>query len=152
MQQHQQLSQSNQSSIQPLKISSSNSAINASSSATTAIVNLNSNVNLLANSSSNNEMTNAQLQTQTQAQQQQQLQPTNQSQLPQQQQQQQQSMSSPECHGCFCYIQDRYYLLVMDRPWHIQCLRCADCKLSLDSQQSCFAKDGLIYCKDDYFK
>ena len=68
-----------------------------------------------------------------------------------QQQQQQQSMS-PECHGCFCYIQDRYYLLVMDRPWHIQCLRCADCKLSLDSQQSCFAKDGLIYCKDDYFK
>lgn len=56
------------------------------------------------------------------------------------------------CQGCLNLIHDRYYLLVMDKAWHLQCLRCVDCKLSLDSQQSCFAKDGLIYCKDDYFK
>lgn len=56
------------------------------------------------------------------------------------------------CHGCYALIQDRFYLLVMDKPWHVHCLRCCECKSALDSQQSCFAKDGLIYCKDDYFK
>ncbi len=60
--------------------------------------------------------------------------------------------SIPECSGCFCLIQERYYLLVMDRAWHMSCLRCVDCKSSLDSQHSCFTKDGFIYCKDDYFK
>ena len=64
----------------------------------------------------------------------------------------QQMNTSPECNGCLCLIQDRYYLLVMDRAWHLNCLRCYDCKLSLDSQQSCFAKDGVIYCKEDYIR
>ncbi len=58
----------------------------------------------------------------------------------------------PECQACMQQINDRYYLQVMDKTWHLNCLRCIDCKLSLDSQQSCFAKDGLIFCKDDYFK
>jgi hypothetical protein len=58
----------------------------------------------------------------------------------------------PECQGCLCLIQDRYYLQVMEKAWHLNCLRCVDCKFSLDSQQSCFAKDGAIYCKEDYFK
>ncbi|RNA43173.1 LIM homeobox Lhx2 isoform X2, partial [Brachionus plicatilis] len=57
-----------------------------------------------------------------------------------------------QCQQCMQFIQDRYYLQVMDKTWHLNCLRCADCKLSLDSQQTCFAKDGLIYCKDDYYK
>lgn len=58
----------------------------------------------------------------------------------------------PECSGCFSLINERYYLAVNDRVWHLNCLRCIDCKLCLDSQQSCFSKDGFIYCKDDYFK
>ena len=58
----------------------------------------------------------------------------------------------PECSGCLCQIQERYYLLVMDKAWHLNCLRCFECKQSLDSQQSCFTKDGVIYCKEDYFK
>lgn len=57
-----------------------------------------------------------------------------------------------ECNGCHRYIHERYYLLVMDQAWHIECLRCNACKLCLDTQMSCFHKDGLIYCKDDYFK
>jgi hypothetical protein len=63
-------------------------------------------------------------------------------------------LQQPEqcCQGCLSLIHDRYYLLVMDKAWHLNCLRCADCKLSLDTQQSCFAKDGVIYCKNDYFK
>jgi hypothetical protein len=56
------------------------------------------------------------------------------------------------CQGCLGIIHDRYYLQVTDKAWHLQCLRCVECKLSLDSQQTCFAKDGLIYCKEDYFK
>ena len=58
----------------------------------------------------------------------------------------------PECQGCLCLIQDRYYLQVMEKAWHLNCLRCAECKFSLDSQQSCFSKDGVIYCKEDYYK
>lgn len=79
--------------------------------------------------------------------------------LPPQQQQQQQTVSVsnqqqtiPECQSCLQQINDRYYLQVMDKTWHLNCLRCNDCKLSLDTQQSCFAKDGFIFCKDDYFK
>jgi hypothetical protein len=57
-----------------------------------------------------------------------------------------------ECNGCHRFINERYYLLVMDQAWHIECLRCNACKSCLDTQMSCFNKDGLIYCKDDYFK
>ena len=67
-------------------------------------------------------------------------------------QQQHQQQIGPECSGCLNLINERYYLSVNDRVWHLNCLRCSDCKLCLDSQQSCFAKDGFIYCKDDYFK
>lgn len=61
-------------------------------------------------------------------------------------------VTTEQCQGCLSYIQDRYYLQVMDKAWHLNCLRCVECKTSLDSQQTCFARDGLIYCKDDYFK
>jgi hypothetical protein len=60
--------------------------------------------------------------------------------------------SVEHCQGCLGLIHDRYYLQVTDKAWHLQCLRCVECKSSLDSQQTCFAKDGLIYCKEDYFK
>jgi hypothetical protein len=67
--------------------------------------------------------------------------------------QQHSSIMGPEqCQGCLGLINDRYYLQVMNKAWHLNCLRCCECKSSLDSQQTCFAKDGLIYCKDDYFK
>ena len=56
------------------------------------------------------------------------------------------------CHGCGGKIVDRYYLLAVEKPWHVNCLKCADCQLSLDSELTCFAKDGNIYCKDDYYR
>ena len=58
----------------------------------------------------------------------------------------------PECTGCGSFITERYFLVVMNRAWHIQCLRCSECKICLDSQNSCFTKDGHIFCKDDYYK
>ncbi|CAG9558526.1 unnamed protein product [Danaus chrysippus] len=57
-----------------------------------------------------------------------------------------------ECAGCGGRIQDRYYLLAVDRQWHGACLRCCECRLPLDSELTCFSRDGNIYCKDDYYR
>ncbi|XP_074490876.1 LIM/homeobox protein Lhx9 isoform X2 [Sebastes fasciatus] len=63
---------------------------------------------------------------------------------------------SPEkpalCAGCGGKISDRYYLLAVDKQWHLRCLKCCECKLALESELTCFAKDGSIYCKDDYYR
>ncbi|XP_071491485.1 LIM/homeobox protein Lhx2-like [Diadema antillarum] len=56
------------------------------------------------------------------------------------------------CAGCGGRITDRFYLLAADRQWHTQCLQCCECKQQLDTELSCFAKEGNIYCKDDYLK
>uniref|UniRef100_A0ACB8F319 LIM/homeobox protein Lhx9 n=1 Tax=Sphaerodactylus townsendi TaxID=933632 RepID=A0ACB8F319_9SAUR len=62
---------------------------------------------------------------------------------------------SPEkpalCAGCGGKISDRYYLLAVDKQWHLRCLKCCECKLALESELTCFAKDGSIYCKEDYY-
>ncbi|VVC86123.1 unnamed protein product [Leptidea sinapis] len=57
-----------------------------------------------------------------------------------------------ECAGCGGKIQDRYYLLAVDRQWHAACLRCCECRLTLDSEVTCFSRDGNIYCKEDYYR
>ena len=56
------------------------------------------------------------------------------------------------CAGCGGGISDRYYLLAVDRQWHITCLTCCQCKVQLDSELTCFARDGHIYCKEDYYR
>ncbi|XP_060520745.1 LIM/homeobox protein Lhx2-like [Cylas formicarius] len=56
------------------------------------------------------------------------------------------------CAGCGGKIQDRYYLLAVDRQWHASCLKCCECKLPLDTELTCFARDGNIYCKEDYYR
>lgn len=56
------------------------------------------------------------------------------------------------CAGCGGRIHDRYYLLAVDRQWHAHCLKCCECKLPLDSELTCFARDGNIYCKEDYYR
>ncbi|XP_038064045.1 LIM/homeobox protein Lhx2-like [Patiria miniata] len=56
------------------------------------------------------------------------------------------------CAGCGGPIQDRYYLLAADQQWHTECLRCCECKVTLDNELTCFAKDGGIYCKEHYFR
>ncbi|XP_063235162.1 LIM/homeobox protein Lhx9-like isoform X2 [Bacillus rossius redtenbacheri] len=55
-----------------------------------------------------------------------------------------------KCSGCGQRIADRYYLLAVDRRWHAACLRCCQCRRALDSEVTCFARDGSIYCKRDY--
>ncbi|ELT97041.1 hypothetical protein CAPTEDRAFT_43751, partial [Capitella teleta] len=56
------------------------------------------------------------------------------------------------CAGCGEKITDRYYLQAVERAWHANCLRCAQCKLPLDSEVTCYARDGSIFCKEDYYR
>ncbi|CAH1786675.1 unnamed protein product [Owenia fusiformis] len=56
------------------------------------------------------------------------------------------------CAACGGQIQDRYYLMAMEKQWHMQCLRCCECKLRLDSDITCFWRDGNVYCKEDYYR
>ncbi|XP_072016106.1 LIM/homeobox protein Lhx9-like [Amphiura filiformis] len=66
---------------------------------------------------------------------------------------QQTSGSKPSmCAGCGERISDRFYLMAADRQWHNRCLRCCECKMQMDNALTCFAKDGEIYCKADYFR
>lgn len=60
--------------------------------------------------------------------------------------------SQSSCFGCGSCINDRYYLLALDQKWHTCCLKCCICKVSLDSEVSCFTRESRIYCKEDYYK
>ncbi|TKC33831.1 hypothetical protein EI555_000983 [Monodon monoceros] len=56
------------------------------------------------------------------------------------------------CASCKVNISDRYYLLVVDKQWHMRCLKCCECKLNLELELTCFSKDGSTYCKEDYYR
>jgi LIM domain len=59
---------------------------------------------------------------------------------------------APICTGCRDGIFDQYFLSVSQEAWHCQCLKCSICGVILDSQMICYYKDGMILCKDDYYK
>ncbi|ESO10044.1 hypothetical protein HELRODRAFT_150188, partial [Helobdella robusta] len=57
------------------------------------------------------------------------------------------------CAGCGEKITDsRYLLSVVNKQWHLTCLVCSACKLPLNPEVTCYAKDDEIYCKDDYYR
>ncbi|KAL0273800.1 UNVERIFIED_CONTAM: hypothetical protein PYX00_006387 [Menopon gallinae] len=58
--------------------------------------------------------------------------------------------SIPKCGGCQELILDRFILKVLDRTWHAKCLNCNDCGGPLTDK--CFARNGQVFCKDDFFK
>jgi hypothetical protein len=47
-----------------------------------------------------------------------------------------------------CFLQ--YVLTVLEKPWHPACVRCSDCLAKLN--EKCFARDGKIYCRDDFYR
>ncbi|XP_072230953.1 LIM/homeobox protein Lhx1-like [Leuresthes tenuis] len=55
-----------------------------------------------------------------------------------------------QCTSCEKPILDRFLLKVLDRPWHIKCVQCCECKCSLT--EKCFSRDGRLYCKTDFFR
>ncbi|XP_022698504.1 LIM domain transcription factor LMO4-like isoform X1 [Varroa jacobsoni] len=57
------------------------------------------------------------------------------------------------CAACGGAIQDRYFLHAMDRYWHHSCLKCSLCGTPLaDIGSSCFLKNEMILCRDDYIR
>ncbi|KAK9511123.1 hypothetical protein O3M35_005744 [Rhynocoris fuscipes] len=58
--------------------------------------------------------------------------------------------SLPKCGGCHEIILDRFILKVLERTWHARCLKCTECGAQLADK--CFARNGMLFCKDDFFK
>ena len=58
----------------------------------------------------------------------------------------------PLCAGCHLRIVDKFFLSALDSKWHTSCLKCSECGMELDSQISCYERDGLILCKQDYHR
>lgn len=56
-----------------------------------------------------------------------------------------------KCGGCNEDIRDKYLLQALDKLWHVYCLRCCDCRETLD-EGKCFFRDGNILCKIDFFR
>lgn len=62
-------------------------------------------------------------------------------------------MSGPEevtvCAGCMNAIEDDEFLQALNSEWHTECFRCSVCDSSLSNWY--FEKDGLLFCKNDYW-
>jgi hypothetical protein len=54
------------------------------------------------------------------------------------------------CASCHLAIDDRYIFNLMNTYWHEECLQCSQCGQLLN--QTCFFKNGLLFCKGDYLK
>ncbi|CEF61001.1 Protein apterous [Strongyloides ratti] len=54
------------------------------------------------------------------------------------------------CHECSLPIDDKYYLIMDNHCFHMQCLKCSVCFCNLAGIDTCFTRDGLIYCRKDY--
>lgn len=56
----------------------------------------------------------------------------------------------PRCGGCHELILDRFILKVLEGTWHAKCLQCSECHVQLN--EKCFARNGSLFCKEDFFK
>ncbi|XP_064087013.1 LIM/homeobox protein Lhx1-like isoform X1 [Macrobrachium nipponense] len=54
------------------------------------------------------------------------------------------------CAGCEKPIMDKFLLTVLDRTWHAECVRCADCGCALTDK--CFSREGKLFCRNDFFR
>ena len=52
------------------------------------------------------------------------------------------------CARCGKTIVDRYYLVALGETWHVECLKCSTCHVTLDS--TCFVRKDKVYCRKDY--
>ncbi|XP_053869909.1 insulin gene enhancer protein ISL-2B-like [Malaclemys terrapin pileata] len=59
----------------------------------------------------------------------------------------------PVCAGCGGKIRGPFLLRVApDTEWHMGCLRCSCCQLSLANSPTCFLRDSSVYCRADYLR
>jgi hypothetical protein len=52
------------------------------------------------------------------------------------------------CEGCCELIFSRFVMKVGNTTWHEECLFCSECHVALNN--SCFYKDGRLFCRTDY--
>ncbi|XP_042898426.1 LIM domain kinase 1 isoform X2 [Parasteatoda tepidariorum] len=57
--------------------------------------------------------------------------------------------SSSVCAGCMNIIDDDEFLEALSNEWHVDCFRCSVCDILLSNWY--FEKEGLLFCKDDYW-
>jgi len=63
------------------------------------------------------------------------------------------SMATKICHRCKEPIMDRFVMRVHPNyEFHPACLSCASCHVTLDETSTCFVRNGIPYCKPDYFR
>ncbi|XP_030754913.1 LIM domain kinase 1 isoform X2 [Sitophilus oryzae] len=53
------------------------------------------------------------------------------------------------CSGCLNLLDDEEVISALGQEWHTDCFRCSACDAALSSWY--FEKDGLLFCKDDYW-
>ncbi|XP_023716661.1 LIM domain kinase 1 isoform X3 [Cryptotermes secundus] len=53
------------------------------------------------------------------------------------------------CAGCLNILDEEEFIQALNQEWHMECFRCSACDASLSSWY--FEKDGLLFCKDDYW-
>lgn len=54
-----------------------------------------------------------------------------------------------QCSSCFNGLEDEEYISALGQVWHADCFLCSACDAQLSSWY--FEKDGLLFCKDDYW-
>ncbi|GJQ85288.1 LIMK1 [Trypoxylus dichotomus] len=57
--------------------------------------------------------------------------------------------SEAVCSGCLNVLDDDECISALGQDWHMECFRCSACDASLSNWY--FEKDGLLFCKDDYW-
>ncbi|KAK3865597.1 hypothetical protein Pcinc_028808 [Petrolisthes cinctipes] len=60
------------------------------------------------------------------------------------------SEETTKCAGCMNLIDDDEFFSAVGQDWHTDCFRCSACDVTLSSWY--FEKDGLLFCKNDYWK
>ncbi|KAK6049725.1 LIM domain protein [Cooperia oncophora] len=57
------------------------------------------------------------------------------------------------CAACQLEIVDRFILRVHPNlEFHASCLKCAECCRLLDESCTAFVRNGVTYCRDDYYR
>uniref|UniRef100_A0A3Q0KBL9 Lim homeobox protein n=1 Tax=Schistosoma mansoni TaxID=6183 RepID=A0A3Q0KBL9_SCHMA len=51
------------------------------------------------------------------------------------------------CHHC---IHDKLFLCMDNKYWHLNCLRCYKCGITLQWEKTCFVKNDMVFCREHY--
>ena len=54
------------------------------------------------------------------------------------------------CAHCHRPIHDKFVTTVLGKPWHADCVRCFDCRKTLD--EKCYAREARLFCREDFYR